>query len=387
MQNTETAVAETGAWLSERQEAMVGLLRRIVDIDSGSHDKAGVDRVVTTLAEVFGDAGLTPEVIPRERNGNLLRVRIGPRQERGGVLLLGHCDTVFPAGEAARRPFTVRGTRAHGPGVADMKAGVVMNAFVLLALARQGRLAQPVTALFTGDEEIASPASQEIIRAEATGARAVFNAEPGRPGGEVVTGRRACLFLRLRITGKAAHSGVNFEQGRSALVALAHKILALQALCDPSRLISVNVGLASGGQSANTVAPSAEAALDVRYADPADRAPLMQAIGSILTAAHVEGTTTEYTVDGAFPPFASSPASDALFRHYVAGAAAEGERIVGTCTMGAADSGFAAETGAPTLCGTGPVGGHYHSPDEYIELPSLLGRARLVARAILTLPD
>ena len=385
MNDSERAASDVADWLAGQEPAMAELLGRIVNIDSGSHDKPGIDRVVATLDEFLASHGISTDTLPQERNGNILRARIGPRANTGAVLLSGHCDTVFPKGEASRRPFTIRDGRAYGPGVADMKAGLVMNCFVLAALARRDDLAVPVAGLFTGDEEIGSPASKDIIRAEARGARAVFNAEPGRPGGEVVTGRRACLFVHLKINGRAAHSGANIQAGRSALQELSEKIIRLHALTDMNRNISVNVGLASGGQSANTVAPDANAVFDVRYPDPSDRAPLMQEIESILQTSYVPDTSTEYVVKGEFPPFAQSEGSRDLFETYRAGAQSEGVDIQGVYTLGAADSGFAAETGAATLCGTGPVGGNYHSPDEYIEMPSLLQRASILGRTIITM--
>ena len=136
---------------------------------------------------------------------------------------MGHRDTVFPKGEPSRRPFKIEGDRAYGPGVADMKAGLVMNCFVLAAIKKFGGAPAPVMALFTGDEEIGSPFSRPVIEQHARAARVCFNSEPGRARGAAVTGRKGCLFIRFEITGKAAHSGANFEMGISAINELAHK--------------------------------------------------------------------------------------------------------------------------------------------------------------------
>ena len=172
------------------------------------------------------------------------------------MLLLGHRDTVFPKGTAAERPFRVENGRAYGPGVADMKAGLVMNAFVLEAFARAGGAARPLVALFTSDEEIASPASRPTIEAAARGARAVFNAEPGRTSGNIVSGRKGAMFLTIEVTGKPAHSGSAHDQGVSAIEELCRKVQALHALTDYATGTTVNVGLIEGGQSVNTVAPA-----------------------------------------------------------------------------------------------------------------------------------
>src|SRR5262249_18047227 len=147
-----------------------------------------------------------------------------------------------PKGEVGRRPFRIDGGRAYGPGVADMKGGLVVNAFVLAAFKRFGGAPGPLTALVTSDEEIGSPSSRPVIERVARGARCVFNSEPGRPSGNIVTGRKGGVFLRFAVTGKAAHSGGNFEKGISAIGELAHKVVAIHRLTDLARGVTLNVG-------------------------------------------------------------------------------------------------------------------------------------------------
>ena len=191
---------------------------------------------------------------------------------RSPIVLMGHRDTVFPKGEAVRRPFRVENGRAYGPGVSDMKAGLVMNAFVLAAVKRFGGAPAPVVGLITSDEEIASPSSRPIIERVARAARCLFNAEPGRPSGNIVTGRKGGVFLRFEVFGRAAHSGGAFEKGISAIGELAHKVVAMHKLTDLARGVTVNVGIVAGGQSVNTTAPHAEGQIDLRYVKPTDRA-------------------------------------------------------------------------------------------------------------------
>ena len=203
----------------------------MVDIDSGSYDKPGIDAVGAVVERFLAGHGIPVERLPQSRHGDCLRATVVPSGEPGtgnagnNVVLMGHRDTVFPAGEAGRRPFTVRDGVAYGPGVADMKAGLVMNCFVLAAFARFGGSPAPLVGLFTGDEEIGSPEGRPVIEAEARHARAVFNSEPGRPTGGVVTGRKGGVFMVMRITGRAAHSGGNFAEGISAIEELAQKIV------------------------------------------------------------------------------------------------------------------------------------------------------------------
>jgi glutamate carboxypeptidase len=262
------------AWLAGQKTAMIDLLREVVDIDSGSYDKDGVDAVGARFISFFEDHGLVTQREANDRFGDAIHIRLDDtRANEKPILLMGHRDTVFPKGEVAKRPFKIEGGRAYGPGVADMKAGLVMNAFVLAAFKRFGGAPAPLAGLITSDEEIASPSSRPIIEAAARKARCVLNSEPGRANGNVVTGRKGGVFMAFEITGRAAHSGGNFEKGISAIGELAEKIVKIHALTDLKRGITTNVGLVKGGQSVNTTAPSAEGQIDLRYVKPTDRAP------------------------------------------------------------------------------------------------------------------
>jgi glutamate carboxypeptidase len=213
----------------------------------------------------------------------------------------------------------------------------------------------------------------------------VFNSEPGRVSGNVVTGRKGGVFMAFSITGKAAHSGANFADGVSAIEELAHKIQAIHALTDLDRGITLNVGLVSGGQSVNTVAPKAEGQIDFRYVNPDDKSDIMARIDAIIGRSFVPGTRTELTVRGEFLPLTQSPSAKRLFELYVNSAAACGFRTDGEFTGGCADSGFTAAVGAPTICAVGPVGGNAHSPEEFMRIDTLVPRAQACARAILGL--
>lgn len=373
------------AWLAGQQEAMTALLRDLVDQDSGSYDKPGIDLVGDRVRRFLEGHGIAVKVLPQERHGDCLRAAVPGEGDGGHVLLLGHRDTVFPAGEAARRPFRAEDGLAYGPGVADMKAGLVMNCFVLAAFARAGGGPAPLVGLFTGDEEIGSPEGRPVIEREARGARAVLNAEPGRPSGAVVTGRKGGVFCAIRIEGRAAHSGGNFEHGISAIEELARKVQALHAITDLARGTTVNVGLVSGGQSVNTIAPWAEAQLDLRYVEPADRGEAMGRIQAVVERAYVPGTRASLQVRGEFPPLVQSPEARRLFDLYAEAARASGFDTAGEFVGGCADSGFTAAVGAPTLCAVGPVGGRAHTPEEYLRLGTLVPRAQACARTIFGL--
>jgi glutamate carboxypeptidase len=387
--------AKVTAWLATRKEAMVALLREMVDTDSGSYDKAGVDRAGQVLARFHEANGLSVEIEPDGRFGDAVRARLPnpSANDQRPVLLLGHRDTVFPQGEPTRRPFTVKGGRAYGPGVADMKAGLVIEAFVAAAFAQCGGLSAPLMMLTTSDEEIGSPSSRPIIEAAARESRCVFNAEPSRlPAGtefardhrqSITSGRKGGVFMRAEFAGKAAHSGANYQMGVSAIVDLGHKIPKLQGLTDLERGVTVNVGLIGGGQTVNTVAPHAWCEIDLRYVTAAQRDELVGAIRSLVETPVVPGSSAVLTIKGEFLPLETTPDSAMLFETYRDAAAGFGIATVAEFTGGCADSGFTAAQGCPTLCSVGPIGGLAHTPDEFLEIESIVPAAQVLALAVM----
>ena len=371
-------------WLGQQRGAMLELLETLVNTDSGSYDKAGVDAVGVHIRQFLDAQGIASEVTPDTKFGDAISATVGHGGNRP-ILLMGHRDTVFPKGEPSRRPFRIDGGRAYGPGVSDMKSGLVMNCFVLAAIKKFGGAPAPVTALFTGDEEIGSPFSRPVIEHHARGARVVFNSEPGRALGAAVTGRKGGVFMSMFITGKAAHSGANFDAGISAINELAHKTLALAALSDPPNGITLNVGVVSGGQTVNTVAPWAKAEVDLRFITPADRAAAMAKVEAIIAKSYVPGTSTKLEITGEFLPLVETADNKELFQHYGACLRELGFEPKSLFTGGCADSGFASATGTPTICAVGPVGGRGHTPEEFMEVETLVPRAKALALAILRL--
>ena len=314
-------------WLGGQRDAMLALLQTLVNTDSGSYDKPGVDAVGGHIREFLDQHGIASEVTPDEKFGDAISATVGQDSPPFGnrpILLMGHRDTVFPKGEPTRRPFKIEGDRAYGPGVADMKAGLVMNCFVLAAIKKFGGAPAPVMALFTGDEEIGSPFSRPVIEQHARAARVCFNSEPGRARGAAVTGRKGGVFMRFEITGKAAHSGANFEMGISAINELAHKTLALHALSDPPKGITLNVGVVSGGQTVNTVAPWAKGEVDLRFITPAQRAATLAKVEAIMAKSYVPGTSAKLEITGEFVPLVETAGRQGAVRALCRGA--EGAR-------------------------------------------------------------
>lgn len=364
-------------WLDQHRGEMLTLLEELVNTDSGSLDKAGVDATGAVMVRFFEQRKIPTSILRDQTHGDAIVATVQSQSSSNSrpILLLGHRDTVFTKGEAARRPFHIKDGRAYGPGVADMKAGIVMNAFVLAAFQEMGGQPAPLVGLVTGDEEIASPFSRPIIEQNARRALAVFNSEPARPTGNVVTGRKGGAFMLLEVFGKPAHSGVNFFDGVSAINELADKIVRLKSITDRDKGITVNVGLVRGGETVNTVAPYAAAEIDLRFIRQCDREASLHAIRKIAGDCKIVGTSATVTVKGEFLPLEETQQSRHLFELYRSAANELGIGLQGEFTGGCADSGFASAQGVPTLCGIGAVGGKVHTPDEYIELDSLGDRA------------
>jgi glutamate carboxypeptidase len=376
----KTAILEH---LGRQHQAMVALLAELVNIDSGSYNKRGVDAVGGRLRAWLETAGISCEVFPHETFGDCMAARL-PATGGGNrpIILMGHRDTVFPDGTAAQRPFRIDGDQAFGPGVADMKAGLVMNTFVLEAFRRFGAPC-PLTGLYTSDEEIASPSSRPVIEAEATDARAVFNAEPGRPSGNLVSRRKGAAFIEFEVTGKAAHSGAAHAQGVSAIEALARKIQRLHRLTDYDLGTTVNVGLVQGGTAVNTVAARATAAVDVRFPTLNIMEKVLGEVRDICRCCELPGSEGRIVREGNFLPLEQDEKSRELLDLYSRSAAGLGFQAAGEATGGSADSGFTAALGTPTLCGTGPVGGNAHRDDEWCRIDTIVPRAQALALTIL----
>jgi glutamate carboxypeptidase len=353
-------------WLAGQESAMVDLLARIVNVDSGSGHEEGVRQVAALLRARLDSAGIAVQTLPQPGWGDCLLARLpgGNPAAQGHLQLMGHMDTVFPLGTAAERPWRVEGGKAFGPGVADMKSGLVMNVFVAEALARFGGNASPVHLFFSCDEEVGSPACRAVIREVSQGARAVLNAEPGRISGNVVNERKGSYRIDFEVQGVAAHAGINPAQGASAIDALARKIVALHALTDSQPGVTLNVGFVQGGMASNVVAPLAR-------------------IRAIVEEESLPRTSGRIVAQTGTLPMAKTP--DALLQAYQRSAAQVGFAVEGEFTGGAADSGITSSMGIPSLCALGPVGGYAHSEREFCDLSTFVPRAQALALTLLAL--
>jgi glutamate carboxypeptidase len=354
----------------------ISLLEAVVNMDSPTVDKPLVDRLVHYLGTRFQTLGGSVEYIPAERFGDHLVARFdGASKSR--LLILGHTDTVFPAGEVGRRPFRIENDRATGPGVFDMKAGITL---IWAALRASGPLPRPVTVLLTSDEEMGSPSSRELIEREAGAADAVLVLEPSLPGGGIKTSRKGVGRFTLMATGRAAHAGIDPSRGINAIEEIAHQIVLLQGMSDGARGTTVTVGVVQGGTRVNVVPAEAAVEIDVRITSNEEAARITELIRALRP--RLPGATLHIRGGINRPPMERTSDTGRLFE--IARKIGEelGIRIEEGSTGGASDGNFTAAMGIPTLDGLGPIGDGAHSLEEYVEIASLPERAALIAGLI-----
>ncbi|WP_419663042.1 peptidase M20 [Desulfosarcina variabilis str. Montpellier] len=372
-----------GAYIEAQQGQMFDLLGKLVRINSGSNNKNGVDAVGREIAAALNDCALTQETIGLEQAGNLLIFRTPPALAHAGqALMVGHMDTVFAPGTDFN-DYREDDSRSYGPGVIDMKGGLVAGIFALKALAAGGLLNNlPLAFVCTSDEEIGSPWSKSLIRQEARKSNCAFVLEVGGIDGQVVTGRKGNLSARLTIEGRAGHAAFAGTDKTSAIVEMAHKILAIEALNDPAKGLSANVGLVSGGIGPNTVAAHAEARLDFRFIHAEDGRQLKARLFNICSQATNPNATCKVEILSGRPPMPANEANERLYRH-IAHIARHLKIPIGSeFRSGVSDANFIDQAGTPVIDGLGPIGAGDHSPREYMVKDSLPQRTLLLASVL-----
>jgi glutamate carboxypeptidase len=358
---------------------MVGLLREYVSIESPSDDAGAVAAFAERVARDLSPLGLAVERLPVTGGGPVLRAtNAGERP----VMLLGHLDTVWPLGTLARRPVTVEGDVLRGPGCYDMKAGLVVVVFALRQLASEGTL-PPVTVFFSPLEETDCEPYRAVMETEMRGCRAVLDFEPAWPGGAVKTERKGSGSFLLRAHGRASHAGADLRRGANAILEIARQSLAVTALNDADRGVSLNVGVVRGGTRPNVVPDLAEAEVDFRVRTVADARAVEAAVQALRSTD--PGVRLEVSGGLHYPPLERSAGVLAVYEAARAVAAAMGVELAEVSTGGASEASFAAALGVPTLDGLGADGDGAHAIDEHVLIPSLPERAALAAGLVAQL--
>ncbi len=377
------------AYLQSQQGAMLSTLRALVEHETPTDDKAALDRAQEFLYGEFESLGGEVAIHAQSGAGNHLRVAFdvpGRRREGSGQLtILTHVDTVYPAGTLAAMPFRDEGKLARGPGIFDMKGGIVIGLFALRALRALGVApARRVVFLVTSDEETGSRTSRALIEDEARKSDSVLVLEPGvGPHGALKTWRKGVGEFFVSVTGRASHAGADPDKGRSATVELAHQVLQIHALNDLERGTSVNVGVVRGGTRRNVVAAGALAEVDVRVMTQSEWTRIQQAMQALTPL--TPDTSLEVRGELNRPPMERTP--EVVQRYELARqiAAQVGYELSETGTGGGSDGNFTAALGVPTIDGLGAVGNGAHSANEFIVVSMLPRRAALVAGLLMEL--
>ncbi len=357
-------------------------LRRLVEIESPSGDKASVDRAADLVSTWATELDATIKRHKQKHFGDVLELRFGPsRSKHGRILLLGHLDTVWPLGTLAKMPFRAAQGKLHGPGILDMKSGVLMALEAIAALSDTGNLNRPITLLLNSDEEIGSPLSRPITEKIAQTCSAVFVLEPAQ-GLAYKTARKGIGNYLVTVEGIAAHSGVDFDRGHSAILEMSRLVQTISAFTGRAPGLTVNVGTIQGGTQSNVVPARCIAAVDVRI----QRAQDATKVDELFRSLKLTDKACKLTITGGInrPPMERKPGTIALFKQSRKLAAQLGFTLDEASTGGGSDGNFTATLGIPTLDGMGSIGAGAHATHEHIDPTHLIPRTTLLAALLAT---
>lgn len=375
------AAAETA------RPAQLKLLEEVVNIDSGTGDVEGGRKVAAILRSRLEALGMTVEAVPAEAPGlpdNLVARLKGTG--KGRILMIGHLDTVFEPGTAAKRPYTITGDRLTGPGVGDEKGGVVQGICALQILKDLGfKDYAQITFLIETSEERGSPGTRKLIDRLLTDADVELNLEPGDPPDTVTVWRKGSNSFYIDVKGRPAHAGIAPQDGRNAALELIHQLEAIRQFPTSGDGLTVNLTLMSAGARYNIIPEDASAAINIRVRDKADVEKVAHALETRARTPSIPDTKVTIRREASFPPLPNNPATDALADRAEAIYAGLGMKLGRGGNGGASESALANEAGVPALDGLGPVGGKFHSEDEYVDLGSVTPRLYLLTKLIMEL--
>ena len=372
----------------ERLPEFIEVLQAMVNIDCGSYTPAGVNRIADLCERRFLDSGWRVERrphVPADGEALLGDLLIGTLTGSGtsNILMVGHMDTVFDEGTAAERPFRVEGSIARGPGVSDMKGGLLTGFFATEVLRAAGADGfGSITYVCNPDEEIGSPFSGSVIRELAPHHDVALVLEGARENGDIVSSRKGITDYEIVFRGRAAHSGVEPEKGRNAVLAAAHATVALHELNGRWPGVTVNVGVARGGTRTNVVAERCVLHVDLRSPELATLEEAEREVARICHVPTVPDLEVEIVANGWHRPMEKLGDAQRLVDDAITGAAELGLELRDAATGGASDANTTSSAGTPTIDGLGPIGGDDHGPAEWLDLDSVAPRVTLLAGII-----
>lgn len=345
-------------------------LEQLVNIDSNSYDKEGVLNVVNFMKVKFNKLGWNIEFYKKNDSANTCMEISNHNNEGIDVLFVGHMDTVFPKGTVEKRPFTRNEKKAYGPGVADMKSGL-MSIYYLCKQLNKDKTKLSITVAFNGDEEIGSSNSISWLQSIGKRSKCCFVMEPGRENGSFVKNRKGCADLKLSFEGKAAHAGVEPEKGASAVISMANWLIELNKLNDYKKGISVNAGVVKGGTASNVVPDRAECLIDLRFKNVEDFLYIKEEVKKLNDKSFVKGVISKIEYLSSSLPMILNKNAEALIEMVEQSGKKLDIPVTWTETGGASDANNISCLEIPTICGCGPCGGKYHSEEEFLFIDSI----------------
>lgn len=372
---------------ANRQE-MLELWKTLVSIESGSYNKKGIDTIVSKLKNILEAENFTIDILDFENAGAAL---IGKSKYEGNerpICLTGHMDTVFKDGALEKNPFIIKEGKVYGPGVIDMKGGIVALVYAIKALNSINYKKRPIKIILIGDEEVGHANSNlsKVLPEEFKECCATFNLETGRIDNAIVTQRKGCASFILEVYGTPAHAGNDYEKGRNAILEIAHKIIDIQNLTNIKEGTTLNVGIVNGGTAGNVVPEYAKATIDVRFLKKDKLQEITKELEKIANKTYLEGTKTKIFCESIMHPMEVIAGTKELFETLRKTSLELGldepyEKTVG----GGSDASYSTMVGVPALCGLGVQGKYQHTDKEYGNLESLFERTKLLAATILKL--
>jgi len=369
-------------------DKQVELLRRMCSIDCGTGDVEGNAKIIDIVLEYLNEiGGLEIETIDAPDLGKHIVARWRPENPKGKLVMCAHLDTVFKPGDAAAHPFHIDGDTCYGLGCVDCKGGVVMSS-TAFRIAKEADMLPDleIVMIYNCDEEIGSPSGRKVYEREAKGATAAFVCEAGRKENGLITFRKGSMKARIECFGKAAHSALAYEEGASAVLELAHKMIEVEAMNDWENKIFYNIADLEGGKNGvGTVADYAACNVSLKPSSEAEMAEMEARFKALESSCHIDGVTTKVTVTTSFPVLERTPANVALYEKIRDIGAEFGFVLPEQRTPAASDGNFLSHYGAPTLDGFGPYVYKMHAVDESMRLSSLPERTMLTAAVIASL--
>ncbi len=386
MQNSLNQIYQ---YIDENKDEMIALWRDIVNLESYAREKEKVNILAERLKEEFEKEGLNCRLIDvGEENGNTLVGILGTERKNKPVIFSGHMDTVFPTGTFGDNPFRIEDGKAYGPGILDMKGGIIISLYVIKALNRANYKERPIKIIYSGDEEIGhiNSTGAEAILNEAKGGICAFNMETGLIDNYLCVGRKGRMECHVTVEGVEAHAGNDFTSGRNAIEEMAYKIIDIQKLTDLESGITVSVGKIKGGTVSNAIPAQCTIEIDIRFDKMSDMDIIQERVQDICKKTYIEGTSTKCEIVSSMAAYETT---DDIMRYYKFVNAISKEYGFGEIGYkrlgGSSDASYITMAKTPVLCSFGVQGQWNHTVKEYALVDSLFERTKLISTIIMNL--